>query len=72
MRRRPETHDAMSRVEAMTIRAEMLARARAMALVAGNESLPWGKRYHAAVAGDDCLDIAKLAAAYIRDHCREG
>jgi hypothetical protein len=56
----------------LAIQAEMLARARSMALIAGDEAMPWGKRYHAAVAGDDCLDIAKMAAEWIRDHCREG
>jgi hypothetical protein len=60
---------AMSRPEALAGRAEMLVRARYMASVAADDRLPWGIRYHAAVAGDDCLDIAKMFDAYIREHC---
>lgn len=72
MRSRPGTKRALSRVEALALQAEMLARARAMAGIAGNESLRWGQRYHAAVAGDDCLDLAKMCEEYVRDHCQEG
>jgi hypothetical protein len=58
----------MTRADALFIRAEMLAGARRMAIIAGMEELPWGCRYQAAVTGDHCLDIAKECDAYIKEH----
>ena len=63
---------AMTHKDALTCRAEMLLRASLMAAYAANEALPWGYRYHAAVTGDDCLDVAKEFDAYIKEFCREG
>jgi len=58
----------LSLCEATAIRFDMLKEARAMAVIAANSRLRWGVRYHAAVAGDDCLDVAKDCDAFIRQY----
>jgi hypothetical protein len=58
----------LTRQEALAYRSEMLVRAKYMACIAADTRLPWGIRYHAAVAGDDCLDVAKMCDDYIKEH----
>jgi hypothetical protein len=54
------------RSEAIARRAQMLQRAAMMARYAGDESLPWAKRYEFTVIGDHCLDNAREADDFLR------
>ncbi|NPU23968.1 hypothetical protein [Bradyrhizobium denitrificans] len=52
--------------EAHKLREQFMATARRLATVAGDERLPWGERYEAAVLGDEALDDARLMDELIR------
>ncbi len=52
--------------EAHKLRAEFMETARRYAALAGDERLPWGERYEAAVLGDEALDDARLMDELIR------
>ena len=60
----------VTRSEALVIRQVWLTGARQMALIASLDWLDWGTRYRAAVVGDECLEIAREADAFIRE-CAE-
>lgn len=60
----------MTRDCAFAVRHRMMVEARYYALIASLDWLDWGIRYRASIAGEECLDTAREADAFIRE-CAE-